>query len=139
MRQRLSQQVGTMNARHDLDLLTGRENDLGRLLADPRTQFVRLTAADDRSPVRFASAAWNQETQTGAVFCGDLAAGSDRHYQVWLVPNSGSATTVLLGPTESGRNIYLFSPARQAARPVELILTDDTRAALARGSFSRNN
>jgi hypothetical protein len=141
MRQRVTQEVGAMDARHELDLVAGQQNDLGRLLADPRTKLVRLTATDDPGALELASVAWNQETQTGAVFCGDLSMGNHQRYQVWLIPSTGAATAAVFGPAESGRSIYPFSPTSQVAPPVELILTSATKSrepgqALARGKVA---
>jgi hypothetical protein len=141
MRQRVAQEVGAQDARHEVDILNGQQSDLGRLLADPRTILVRLTATEESGAPGLACVAWNQQTQTGAVFCGDLAVGNNQHYLVWLVPSSGAATTAVFGPAQSGRSVYLFSPTSQAAPPVELILTPQTestspRQALARGKVA---
>jgi hypothetical protein len=141
MHQRVAQQANESQARHDLDLLWSSQSDLGRLLADPRTKLVQLSPAGIDSPVRVASVAWNQESQSGAVFSEDLGDGSGREYQIWLVPASGAATAVAFGPGEPGRAVYLFRPIGQAARPSEMVLTpksdaDQPENALARGRLA---
>jgi hypothetical protein len=144
MHTRVAQEIGTVNYRHDLDVLIGQQTDLGRMLADPRTKLVRLIPVADDSPLRLISVAWNQQTQTGAVFGDDLADAGERWYQLWLMPQTGQATIIRFGPARRGRAIYPFSSTRPAAPPAEMILTpalqtDQPQNPLARGKVARED
>jgi hypothetical protein len=139
LHQRFAQRDSDVQFRHDLDLLTSQQSDLGELLADPRTKLVRLVPVNGRPQVRLASVAWNDQRQSGAVFCGDLADGGSRRFQVWLLPSSGTPIAISFGPSEAGRAVYPFSSAAHAAFPSQIVLTEWTAeqqpgdAALARG------
>jgi hypothetical protein len=144
MRTRVAQQVSTAAYRHDLDLLIGQQSDVGRLLADPRTKLVRLLPVGDDSMVGRASVAWNQESQSGAVFCDDLTIGGEHWYQLWLMPATGRATSVKFGPTQPGCAIYPFISTQPAALPSEMILTPQSQTeqpqnALARGKVAQED
>jgi len=141
LRQRVAQEAGVLSERHDMDAMVSQQRDLGHLLADPRTKLVRLFPADENSPVRLVSVAWNQQSQSGAVFWDDLATAVGQHYQIWLMPASGDGTMIPFGPVLPGRAVYLFSPALPAAPPREMILTPDGQTqtpsnALARGQIA---
>jgi hypothetical protein len=128
--QRVAQEAGARDARDNMNLIVSQQSDLGRLMADPTTKLINLIPAATGSPVRLASVAWNQQSQRGALFCEDLADGSGKRYQIWLVPQSGSATTVLVGPIEPGRAVFMFSPVRAATEPSEMVLTAEQTGAM---------
>jgi hypothetical protein len=124
--------------RHELDMLTSRQSDLGQLLADPRTQLIRLSPVDDlsrgvRSPVRSAAVAWNQGRQMGAVFCDELKQ-SEHDYQILFIGASGSSDAVALRPSGREESVYSFNSPQPGASPSQFVLTvADDQAALARG------
>jgi hypothetical protein len=142
MHTRIADQVNAVTYRHDLDMLAGQQSDLGRLLADPRTKLVRLAPVD--ASISRISVAWNQESQTGAVFSENLADGGGHWYQLWLMPAAGRATIVSFGPTEPGRAVYPISSTQPADPPDEMILTPQNRTdapheALARGKVAQED
>jgi hypothetical protein len=123
MRQRVTDEVSMAGFRHDLDSMVAEQADLGRLLADPRTKLVRLVPSEAGSSIHFAAVAWNEERQSGIVFCDDLLAQGRRRYQVWLIPAAGDPTAVAFGPTEPGRAVYPFNATEPAAAPSQIVLT----------------
>jgi len=124
--------------RHELDILTSRQSDLGQLLADPRTQMIRLSPVDDltrgvRSPVRSAAIAWNQPRQMGAVFCDELRQ-SEHEYQILFIGESGSSGAVALRPAGRMQSVYSFGSPQPGASPSQFVLTvADDQSVLARG------
>jgi len=141
MKQRVRQEAGAQTARDNFSWIVSQQTDLGRLLADPKTKLVNLVPSVSGSPVRVASVAWNQQSQLGALFCEDLAGARGKRYQIWLVPQSGVATTVLVGPVDPGRSVFMFSPVKPAQPPSEMILTPEQNTAqpeqvLARGRIA---
>jgi hypothetical protein len=140
LRQRLTQQADYARFRHDLDILVSQQSDLGQLLADPRTKLVRLETQDDQWPVRDLSVAWNDDRQTGVLFCRMLDTVVGQRLELWLVPGAGPAAPVDVGPAELGRTVYPFSPAGRSVTPREIWLThwtdsDQPGAALAKGEL----
>jgi hypothetical protein len=125
MKQRVRQEAGEQTARDNFSMIVSQQSDLGRLLANPATKLVNLIPSESGSRIRVASVAWNQQSQLGALFCEDLADGNGKRYQIWLVPQSGIATTVLIGPVDPGRSVFMFSPVKPAAPPSEMILTPE--------------
>ncbi|HTW95098.1 MAG TPA: anti-sigma factor [Tepidisphaeraceae bacterium] len=130
--------------RHDLDLLSSEQGELGALLADPGTRFFRLQTADSRlSPVRLAAVAWNDDRQRGALFCDNLApVGDGQQYQIWLIPDQGSAqaAAISLSNPSPGQTVYAFTPMGRLSprrivltvgRPVTLLREADTQLGFA--------
>jgi hypothetical protein len=125
MRQRIAQEESTRRFRHDIDAVTSRQRDLGRLLADPRTKLIRLLPTGQNSLPVWAAVAWNDQSQTGALFSDDLFLRGSRRYQLQLVPSSGLATSMLVGPSAPGQTVYFFNPAPgNSASPDQIILND---------------
>jgi hypothetical protein len=123
MHQRVAQEEGVRRFRHDVDALVSQQSDLGHLLANPHTKVFRLHAIDASSPVVTAAVAWNNDTQTGAIFCDDLALQGSRRYQIQLIPAAGAPVTALLGPSIPGQTVYLFNPKPgNSASPEQIIL-----------------
>lgn len=123
LRSRMADQSRVRQFRHDLDLLSSHQSDVGELLADPRTHFVRLFAVDGHESIGPAAVAWNDTRQAGVFFCDDPTAGAQRRLQIWLVSQSGSATSADVGVGQPGQTIYTFSPVGRAAPPSEIDLT----------------
>ncbi|MGA2230698.1 MAG: hypothetical protein ABSH22_07345 [Tepidisphaeraceae bacterium] len=142
MHQRIGTEVAVNHYRHDIDLMSGQQNDLAALLADPRTRLIRLDPVDQLSPLGAATVAWNKDRQRGAVFLGATATAASRRYLLWLVSNGGANSQTSFGPTQPGQAIYLFAaPPGIAVAPTEIFLTDwtpgdsQTGPALARGKI----
>ena len=113
--------------RQQVDTLSARDGDLGDLLADPNTKFVRLQtdASGELNPLRRAAIAWNDGRQRGVLFCDNLApAGDGKEYQLWLIPDAGAAdaTAVGLVDAQPGKTVYAFSPMGRA-EPRQFVLT----------------
>jgi hypothetical protein len=123
LRARLTDQASVTHFRHDLDLLSSHESDVGELLADPRTHFVRLAPTEEHTTIGPVAVAWNDTRQMGVFFCDDQTAGGQRRLQIWLVSPSGSATAADVGTGRPGQTMYTFSPVGRAAPPREIDLT----------------
>ena len=139
LRQRLNQQADDAQWRHDLDALLSQQSDLGQLLADPATKFVRMQAEDGGS-VGDLSVAWNDDRQSGALFCRMLDTVAGQRLELWLIPLSGQAAPVDVGQAEAGRTVYPFSPIGHSVSPKEFLLThwsdsDQPGSALAKGEI----
>jgi len=123
VRQRLNQQSDFAQFRHHLDLLVSQQNDLGQLLADPRTRLIRLLPQAGDGNWNDASVAWNDSLQDGALFCRISDGSAGQRFQIWLVPATGEAAGADLGLAAAGRTVYPFSPVGKAIVPCEFLVT----------------
>src|SRR5271154_972126 len=88
-RQRLAQESSVVHIRHDLDILTSQQGDLGQLLADPHTRLVTMSAVDNGWPAAGTMVAWNDARQSGVLFSAVLNGSNGLRFKLWLGAAAG--------------------------------------------------
>jgi hypothetical protein len=126
VRQRLAQEASVVHFRHDLDMLSSQQSDLGQLLADPRTKLIRMSPVDGAWAVADACVAWNGERQSGILFCRMLNESEGQKFKLWLIPTVGPAAGADIGPAEVGKSVYPFNTIGSAESPARIELTNWT-------------
>jgi hypothetical protein len=120
-------------------LAQSRDEDLGRLLADPNTRVVKLVAGDGSS-IHNASAAWNPRLESGFLFCDQLPVlDAPAKYHVWLIDSDSSAISLGALDAKPGVSVYTFTAERPAQSAARIEITSGDRqpgkAPLLTGTF----
>jgi hypothetical protein len=102
--------------------------DMGKLLADPQTQLVRLSSPTLSSAN--AAIAWNASRHDGALLCDTLPLlPASQAYEIWAIsPSDQGAKVVELRPAP-GVSVYPFHYSDAAARLSRFEVTAGSRDA----------
>jgi hypothetical protein len=85
----------------------GLNEDMGKLLADPHTQLVRLSSGALLSAD--AAIAWNGRTHDGALFCDKLPMlDSPRAYEIWAIAGTDQGAKLGEVAPAPGVSVYPF-------------------------------
>jgi hypothetical protein len=85
----------------------GLNEDMGKLLADPHTQLVRLSSGALLSAD--AAIAWNGTTHDGALFCDKLPMlDSPQAYEIWAIAGSDQGAKLGEVRPAPGVSVYPF-------------------------------
>jgi hypothetical protein len=116
----------TNSLKTDATLSQSRDEDLGRLLADPNTHVVKLVA-NDGSSIHNAAVAWNPRLVSGFLFCDQLPVlDAPSKYHVWLIGSDSSAISLGALDAKPGVSVYMFTPEQpvQSALRIEITSGD---------------
>lgn len=82
--------------------------DVGKLMADPATQLIRLTGSE-LSTVKIATLAWNPRSRSGVLFCDQLPPiGRGQAYQISSVGSNRQSVPLTSLTTAPGTSTYFF-------------------------------
>ncbi|HEX4053952.1 MAG TPA: anti-sigma factor [Tepidisphaeraceae bacterium] len=86
----------------------GQLEDLGKILADPQTRLIRLTAMD-ASPITNAMIVWNSSRQKGYFLCDQLRMlDAGMTYEVWTRRGSDEPIRIAGIQPKAGQSVYPF-------------------------------
>jgi hypothetical protein len=101
-----------MNLAGEASLIEGQQEDLGKLLSDPETRLISLSATN-YSDLRGATMAWNGRLQRAVLFCDKLPIlGDADQYEIWVADSAGTFSR--LGGVDAHPGVSVY-PIRFAA------------------------
>jgi hypothetical protein len=125
----LGQQQKLANqSKTDAEYAQSQSEDVGKLLADPQTQLVRLTSTTLASAN--AAIAWNASRHDGALFCDTLPLlPQAQAYEIWAVSPSDQGAKVVDVRPSPGVSVYPFHYSDATARLSRFEVTAGSRDA----------
>jgi hypothetical protein len=122
------EQVRASEYQTGLGITEGFQEEIGKLVADPKTLTFTLLGAD-KSPVHRAVAMWNVTRQAGMLFCDQLPILSDnRQYEIWATAKDGTSSKVGQFIAKPGISVYFYD-APFTGEPVNIEVTAGHRDA----------
>jgi hypothetical protein len=116
------EQNATNSSRTAEQFAAGMNEDMGRLMADPQTQLVRLSSGNQLAAD--ASIAWNAQRQDGALFCDSLPVlPASQAYEIWAIDGSDKGAKVVEVRPEPGVSVYPFHYSESGGKLAKFELT----------------
>jgi hypothetical protein len=110
-----------------LGIVEGLQEDVGKLVADPKTTTFTLTGS--QSSVHRAVAMWNATRQAGLLFCDDLPIlPNNQAYEIWATSKEGVAAKLGQFSAKPGCSVYSFNSPLTGV-PVRIEVTAGPRSA----------
>ncbi len=120
------EQNRSLNFATELTLAEGRSEDLGNLLADPKTQMVELVGSAT-SPVHFGSLAWNGNELRGVLFSDRLPpVTSGGHYLLYGISAANDQHLLAQIDPRAGASVYPFRPTDRVGPIARFELRDSS-------------
>ncbi|MGA2583447.1 MAG: hypothetical protein ABSG31_09240 [Tepidisphaeraceae bacterium] len=121
-----------MNLAGEASLVEAQQEDLGKLLSDPDTRLIPLSATN-YSDLRGATMAWNERLQRAVLFCDKLPIlGDADQYEIWVADSSGTFSRLGGVDAHPGVSVYPIRFAALASPMSRLEITAGPRE-LAKG------